>query len=65
MKPFPEVDMSLIERPDARYSVAYQWCGYSVPMIAVCFCDELLGMCRNELTANNVIAEHHKNRSTV
>jgi len=47
-------------KPDERYEVTYEWLGYSVPMLALRFCGELIG-CPKGLTTARRIAEAHYN----
>jgi hypothetical protein len=46
-------------KPDARYQLAYEWLGYSVPMLALRFCGELIGVPHGLMTARRIADEHY------
>ena len=55
--------MKILYKPsDKRYELTYEYCGYSIPMICVRFCKDLIGVCRNETGAERVINQHVKER---
>ena len=45
--------------PDARWHYALEYCGYSVPMYIVRFCDEMIGCARDETKAQHIIDVHY------
>lgn len=48
---------------DNRYTFGKEFCGYSTPMIAVRFCGDLIGFCRDENKAQHVADTHKKGRA--
>jgi hypothetical protein len=50
--------------PDNRYSFGYEYCGYSVPMLVVRFCGEMLGVSRDEEKALHVALTHQQGRAS-
>lgn len=48
-------------KPDDRYQLAYEWLGYSVPMLALRFCGELIGVPHGLMTARRIAEDHYAN----
>lgn len=46
-------------KPDNRYELAYEWLGYSVPMLALRFCGELIGVPQGIIAARRIADEHY------
>ena len=48
-------------KPDDRYSLAYEYLGYSEPMLALRFCGELIGVPHGIIQARRIAEEHYSN----
>ena len=46
-------------KPDERYKLAYEWLGYSVPMLALRFCGELIGVPNGIMAARRIAEDHY------
>ena len=46
--------------PDDRYQLQYEHLGYSVPMLALRFCGELIGVPRGIMAARRIADEHYQ-----
>lgn len=46
-------------KPDERYSMAYEYLGYSVPQIALRFCGELIGVPNGIMSAKRIADDHY------
>lgn len=46
--------------PDDRYQLSYEWLGYSVPMLALRFCGELIGVPHGITQARRIADEHYE-----
>jgi len=46
-------------RPDDRYRLAYEFLGYSVPMLALRFCGELIGVPNGIMSAKRIADDHY------
>lgn len=46
-------------KPDERYQLAYENLGYSVPMLALRFCGELIGVPHGIMGAKRIADDHH------
>ena len=60
LQPIPTLDL-----PDARYTAAYEYCGYSVPMIVLRFCDKWIATCHSPSGAERVAAAHAAERHAI
>lgn len=49
-------------RRDQRYHANTEYCGYSIPLIVVRFCDKWIGAVSSEELANRVMAAHAATR---
>lgn len=47
-------------KPDERYTLAWEYLGYSVPQLALRFCGELIGVPRGIMSARRIADEHHE-----
>ena len=45
--------------PDERYQLAYEWLGYSVPMLALRFCGDLIGVPHGITQARRIAEDHY------
>ena len=48
---------------DNRYTFTSEFLGYSVPMLAVRFCGDLIGACSDKGKALHVAETHQRNRN--
>ena len=46
-------------KPDDRYQLAYEWLGYSVPMLTLRFCGEFIGVPNSIMAAKRIADEHY------
>jgi hypothetical protein len=47
-------------KPDDRYQLAYENLGYSVPMLALRFCGELIGVPHGITQARRIADDHYE-----
>lgn len=45
--------------PDDRYTLTWEWMGYSTPMLALRFCGELIGVPRGIVAARRIAEAHY------
>ena len=46
--------------PDERYELAYEFLGYSMPVLALRFCGELIGVPHGITQARRIADEHYE-----
>jgi hypothetical protein len=64
-KPLPQAPIEPARRlyngkPDDRYSLAYEWLGYSEPMLALRFCGDLIGVPHGIIQARRIANAHYE-----
>lgn len=64
-KPLPQAPIEPARRDnsgkaDARYTLEYEWLGYSEPMLALRFCGELIGVPHGIIQARRIADAHYK-----
>lgn len=47
-------------KPDARYTLDWEYMGYSTPMLALRFCGELIGVPRGLMSARRIADDHYE-----
>ena len=64
-KPLPQAPSEPARRhndgkPDNRYSLAYEFLGYSEPMLALRFCGDLIGVPHGIIQARRIANAHYE-----
>lgn len=50
---------------DKRYTISHEYCGYSIPMYIVRFCDKTIGCCLYKSKAEDIIKTHQDDRDAI